>query len=336
MRFHSPGGPEVLSYEDAPNPSLGPGEALVKVKACGVNRIDIWTRSGRYAAPLPHILGADVAGEVASVYPGVTEVRKGDPVIVYPVLYDGTCHFCQNKQFNRCVRVGLLGTASDGGYAEFIRAPAADLVNIGELDFKTAASLPVNFGTTWNGLASRAGVGPGDIVLVWAPGSGVGYAAIEISKFLGARVIATSSSDEKLQFAKTLGADFAINYKEEDLVERVSVLTEGLGVSAAFDQIGGETWGKSLACLRKGGRMISFGLTSGATAEIDVGRVYRNELGILGSFGCLKEDLVQVLSLASKGILKPRIFREMPLQSAREAHEILQSRKVQGKILLIP
>jgi len=334
--FRATGGPEVLSYEDAPEPKDGPGEALVKVKACGVNRIDIWLRTGRYKASLPHILGTDIAGEVASVGDGAFGVSVGDPVVVYPVLSDGKCPYCLAGKPNLCVSRGFVGTISDGGYAEYVKVPASNLLKLDKLDFKTAASLPVNFGTALNGLAARANVGPGDSVLVLGAAGGVGHAAVQVSKLLGATVIAVVGSDEKRRFVKSLGADHSVNYNTEDLVERARSLTGGMGVSVVFDHVGGDTWKKSIECLARGGRMVTLGLTSGPTSEVDVRRVYQDQLSILGTYAFPKEMLVQVLGLAADGKLRPQTFREMPLSSARKAHELLESREIQGKIVLVP
>jgi NADPH:quinone reductase-like Zn-dependent oxidoreductase len=334
--FHSPGGLEVLSYEEAPDPKPGAGEAVVRVKACGVNRIDIWVRSGRYKANLPHVLGTDVAGEVEALGPGTTGLERGTPVVVYPVLSDGTCPYCLMGAPNRCISRGLVGVASDGGYAEFVKVPASCLMELRGLDFKTAAALPVNFGTAWNGLFSRARVGPGDTVLVWGAAGGLGHAAIQVSKHLGARVIAAVSSDEKLSFVESLGADVGINYAGSNIVEEVRAATEGYGATVVFDHIGGDTWATSLECLAKGGRLVTVGLTSGPRSDVDVRRVYQDELGIVGTYSCRKEELIAVLELTAKGKFRPAVKAELPLHSASEAHKILESRAIQGKILLVP
>jgi NADPH:quinone reductase-like Zn-dependent oxidoreductase len=336
VRFHTQGGPEVLIFEEAPTPKLSPGEVLVRVRATGVNRIDIWVRNGRYKTYVPHILGTDVAGEVSEVAPGVTNVKKGDRVVLYPVLSDGTCRYCRAGRPNRCVNIGLLGSAADGGYAEFVKVPSGNVVGIEELDFKVAAALPVNFGTSWNALVSRTTVGPGDEVLVWGAGSGLGHAAIQIAKLFGARVIATAGNEDKLKLARSLGADHTINHNTEDVPETVKKLTDGLGATVVFDHIGGDTWSKSLDSLAKGGTLISIGLTSGPTSNVDVGKFYRSELNLAGTYAFRKQDLTSVLKLASEGRLKPHIYREFPLEAAQEAHRILERRQQFGKILLLP
>ena len=335
-RFHAPGGPEVLVYEDAPNPQLADGEALVWVKACGVNRVDIWARTGRYSTRLPHILGTDVAGEVIQVSHGVTNVTPGSQVVAYPVLHDGTCKYCLTGRPNRCERIGLLGVASDGGYAEYVKVRAEDLLPTRGLDFKSAAALPVNFGTAWNGLVTRAGLKAGDIVLVWGAGSGVGYAAVRVAKLLGAKVIATAGNEAKLKLAVSQGADYTVNHSTEDVPERVKELTGGQGADVVFDHVGAQTWQKSIAALAKGGVLVSLGVTTGEEAGVNIGRVYRSELTIAGTYAFTKDDLTKVVKLASQRRLVPHIHRELPLSSAAEAHRIMEAREQFGKILLIP
>ena len=334
--YHAPGGPEVLSFEDVPDPVPGPGEALVRVKACGVNRIDVWARSGRYKTSLPHVLGTDIAGEVVSTGPGTGGVSEGEHVVVYPVLSDGKCAYCLQGMPNMCLSRGFVGVATDGGYAEYVKVPVANLVPIGKLDLKAAAAMPVNFGTAWKGLASRAAVGPKDTVLVWGAAGGLGYAAVQVAKFLGARVIAIVGDDKKAGFIESEGADFVVNHRTQDIVEGVRAFTGGLGASVVFDHVGGDTWAKSVECLARGGRMVTLGLTSGPTSEVDVRRVYQDELKIIGTYGQLKEDLQHVLNLAAEGKLRPSISREMSLRSAGEAHRMIESRSVQGKLLLVP
>jgi len=336
VRFHSQGGPEVLVYEDAPDPQLSSGEALIWVKACGVNRVDIWARNGRYKTNLPHILGTDVAGEVVKVSHDVTSVGPGSRVAVYPVLHDGTCRYCLAGHPNMCSKIGLLGVAADGGYAEYVKVRAADLHSIYNLDFKVAAALPVNFATAWNAFVTRAHVKPGDFVLIWSVGSGLGHAALQIAKFFGAKVIATASTDEKLKLASSLGADFTANEVTENVVEKAKSITGGYGVDIVFDHAGAQTWQKSIDSLAKGGVMLSMGVTSGEDSNVNIGKIYRPELTVAGTYASTIEDLGTVIKMASQKRLRPRIYKELPLQSAQEAHRILEAREQFGKILLIP
>ncbi|MDG6921541.1 MAG: zinc-binding dehydrogenase [Nitrososphaerota archaeon] len=334
VRYHSPGGVEVLKLEEAPDPEAGRGEALVRVLACGINRIDVWARSGRYKTSLPHIAGTDITGEVVSIGLGTKGVEPGARVLVYPVLTDGTCVYCRLGNPNLCLARGFVGIATDGGYAELVKVPAANLLPLGDLEPKTAAALPVNFGTAWNGLVTKANVGEWDTVLVWGAAGGLGHAAVQIAKHFGARVIAAVGDERKSQFVKSLGADAVVDSKSHDFVERVRSLTDGFGASVVFDHVGGDTWPTSFDCLARGGRMVTLGLTSGVKSEVDVRRVYQDELKLMGVYGQSMDDIRSVMELTAAGRLKPSIYRELPLSAAREAHEIMESRQVQGKILL--
>ena len=308
---------------------------MVRVAACAVNRLDIWARSGRYPTQLPHILGTDVSGEVVDAGTGVVGVEKGTHVVVYPVISDGTCQFCLKGMPNLCLRRGFVGIATDGGYAELVKVPEANVIPTGTVEPKLAAAMPVDFGTAWSGLA-KAKVGAGDVVLVWGAAGGLGHAAVQISKSLGAEVIAGVNGATKAGFVKSLGADHVIDYGSVDIVEATKSLTGGLGASVVFDHVGGETWGKSVDCLARGGRLVSLGLTSGPKSEVDVRRVYSDELKIMGVYGQSKADIANVLKLAADGKLTPSIYKELPLSSAKEAHEVVESRGVRGKVLLLP
>ncbi|MDE1857624.1 MAG: zinc-binding dehydrogenase [Thaumarchaeota archaeon] len=336
VRYHSTGGKEVLAYEDAPDPVPGPGEVVLRVAACAVNRIDVWARSGRYKTSLPHILGTDFAGEVVSAGPGVEGVGPGTRAVCHPVVSDGTCLYCRRGKPNLCLGRGFVGIATDGGYAELVRVPAANLLPTGPLDLKVAAAMPVDFGTSWNGLVSKAKVGPDDVVLVWGAAGGLGHAAVQIAKMLGAEVIAAVGDSSKSEFVKSLGADHVVDYSSNDIVQAVKSITGGIGASVVFEHVGGETWGRSIECLARGGRMVTLGLTSGPKSEVDVRRVYSDELAIMGTYGQSKSDLARVLELAAEGKLAPSIHAELPLSAASDAHEIVESRKVMGKVLLLP
>lgn len=335
VRYHSVGGPEVLVYEEVNTPAPGKGEALVKVAACSVNRLDVWARSGRYKTVLPHVLGTDIAGEVVAVGPGTSGLEVGSEVVVFPVMSDGTCAYCSQGLPNLCVARGFVGVATDGGYADFVSVPSSNLVPTGGVRLKDAALMPVDFGTAWRGLA-KAKVGHGDTVLVWGAAGGLGHAAVQVAKYLGAEVIAAVGDGRKSKFVESIGADSVVDYSTEDIVARVRSLTGGLGATVVFDHVGGDTWGKSIDSLARGGRMITLGLTSGPKSEVDVRRVYSDELSIVGAYGQSKADVERVLELVSEGKLRPRVHRELPLSSAREAHQILESRAVQGKLLLTP
>ena len=336
-RFHTPGDSSVIRYEDVDDPSPARGEILVRVGACGVNRIDVWLRSGRYQTHLPHILGTDVAGEVAEVSSDVKNFQIGDRVLLDPVLSDGNCVYCLNGHPNQCLNVGLIGAAIDGGYAEYVKIRASNAINLADdLDFETGAAIPVNFATAWAGLVTKAHVGNKHTVFVWGAGSGVGTAAIQISKMFGATVIATASSDEKLAMARKLGADSVVNHRKENVAEHVRKLSGGLGASVVLDHVGETTWPISVDCLSKGGILLTLGATTGVNAKMDVGKIYRNEIKVFGVYGFTREDLMQVLEKVRESKLRPVIYKKMPLSSASEAHRILESGGNFGKILLLP
>jgi NADPH:quinone reductase-like Zn-dependent oxidoreductase len=240
--MHQRGGPEVLRYEDFPTPEPGPGEALVRVRACGLNHLDVFTRRGEQGrrVKLPHILGVETAGEVAALGEGVTDLRVGDRVVSGPGIWCGQCEFCRAGQENMCAERLIVGLDVHGGYAEYIKLPAYALAPLPEgVSFEGGASTLVAFGTAWHMLVDRAALEPGETLLVLAAGSGVGMAAVQMGKYLGARVIATASTDEKLARARDLGANETINYTQQPRFARaVRKLTDGRGADVVFEHVG--------------------------------------------------------------------------------------------------
>ncbi len=309
---------------------------MIRVGSCGVNRFDTKIRAGAFKTYVPHILGTDFAGEITEVAPGVPTVKVGDRVVVYHIMNDESCLNCLSGNQNRCEQSHMIGAFSDGGYSESMRVRASNVLGIGELDFRVAACLPMNFATAWNGLVSKAGIGPYDTILVWAAGSGIGSAAIKIAKLFGARVIATASSANKLNKAAEIGADHTINHSTDDVSAKVMAFTNNKGVTIAFDHVGNGGWSRSIDSLAKGGTLVALGVTGGAKTEVEVSKVYHKELNIRGVYGCSKGDLKSVIALANEGRLRPVIFREMPLEDAVEAHRIVEAGDKFGKILLKP
>lgn len=334
--LHQFGGPEVLSYEEVKTPEPGKGEVLIRVEACSINRIDSWFRSGRYKTSLPRILGADIAGYVEKVGEGVVGFSKGEKVVVYTVLSDGTCYYCMRGKRNRCVNVGFVGGVIDGGYAEYVKIPSYNLLKYENLSPELTSCLPVDFGTALNSLRSIGRIDPEDFALVLGASGGLGHAYVQLLKLLGLTVIAASSDERKIEFLKSLGADYAVNYKTEDLVSKVMEITGSLGVGIVVDHSGRETWNTSLALLRKGGIMITAGITTGDETTVNIPKVYRNELKIQGVYSYNKEDLLTAISLASKGKIKPYVFKVFKLQDAAWAHRILESGEFLGKLVLKP
>ncbi len=337
--FHEQGGPEVLRYEDTPRPEAGPGEAVIKVLACGVNNLDLRVREGRVPGkvPMPHISGSEPAGEIAELGTGVKGFSVGQMVAIMPYLFCGQCEFCQAGAENECVRGDILGLMSQGAYAEYVKVPASSLVPLPEgVDAISAAAVGLAAITAWHMLIERAKLQPGEDVLIHAAGSGVGSAAIQIAKMAGARVIATAGSAEKLQRGRELGADDVINYNEQDFAQEARRLTGKRGVHVVFEHIGQATWEKSIASLGRRGRLVICGTTSGAEGKIDLWSFFAKELTFYGSYGGTRRNLAQLLKLVADGRFKPVVYRTLPLESVADAQEIMAARKHFGKIIITP
>ncbi len=337
--FRRHGGPEVLEYAEAPDPSVGPGEILVRVKACSVNHLDLWIREGipAYRISLPHIPGADVAGVVERVGAKVTRVAVGDRVVLAPGLSCGRCEWCRMGADNRCVSYGIRGATVPGGYAELVQASAGDAVPLPEgLGFETAAAFPLVFLTAWHMLVGRARLREGERVLIHAAGSGIGHAAVQIAKYLKATVYATVGSDDKRAKAQALGAEAVINYRRERVEERLKTLTEGRGVNVVFEHVGPATWEGSVRSLATGGRLVTCGATSGPTVSLDLRYVFSRQLSILGSMMGTRRELDLLVQLVASRALNPVIDSVLPLHEARAAHERMGSRDLFGKLILVP
>lgn len=332
------GGPEVLQVEEVPTPAPGPGEVLVRVYACGLNHLDLYTRAGEQGrkARLPHVLGLEPAGEIAALGERVEGWRVGDRVLVGAFIVCGACEFCQAGMDNLCRRRKILGVDRWGGYAEYVVAPAANLMRLGpRLSFEEAAAVQAAFGTAWHMLVNRARLRPRETVLVLAAGSGIGTAAIQIAKHFGCRVIATASSDEKLEKARALGADVGINYRERPRFSlQVLEATGGRGADVVFEHVGSETWKESVASLAFRGRLVFCGSTTGRWGQTDLWGVFYKEAEILGSFGATRADFQAVMERVEQGIFRPVIDRVFPMEEAAEAHRYLEARRVFGKVVL--
>jgi NADPH:quinone reductase-like Zn-dependent oxidoreductase len=337
--FRRHGGPDVLEYADVPDPSPAAGDILVRVKACALNHLDCWIRQGipSYQIALPHISGCDVAGVVERLGPNVTEFRTGDRVVLTPGLSCGTCDACRAGRDNWCASFGIRGAATDGGYAELTVARARDAVRLPDgVSFEQAAAYPLVFLTAWHMLISRAKLQAGETVLVHAAGSGVGHAAVQIAKHIGARVFSTVGAEAKIAKATTLGADHVINYQQEDFEIRVKDLTQRRGVDVVFEHIGLETWERSLRLLAKGGRLVTCGATSGPNVSLDLRYVYSRELIILGNYMGTRAEFDAVTQRIFEGVLHPVVDTTFPLREARAAQERMLARNVFGKLVLQP
>ena len=333
------GGLEKLEYADVPDPEPGPGQVVIKVGACSINRtLDIETRQNGYMNPnLPHIGGTDPAGEVVSVGAGVQRTKVGDRVAANPLFFCGTCTPCSNGRFNICERPSVFGVHHQGGFAEYAAVPESNLIPLPEaMSFDQAAAIALSYTTAWHLLVGRAGVGPTDTVLILASGSGLGVAGTQIASLSGARVIAAAGSDAKLERSRRLGADETINYTNTDFSEAVKELTGGRGVDVVFENIGTDTWDKSIASLAKGGRLVTCGVHGGAAAEINIRMLYFREISLLFSVGAVPSEVNQVFDLAGRGKLEAVIDSAFPLRDMVAAQERLLSRDIFGKVIVHP
>ncbi|SNZ10895.1 zinc-binding dehydrogenase [Hydrogenobacter hydrogenophilus] len=331
------GGVEHLDYvEDFPMPEIREDEVLIKVKATALNHLDIWVRKGALAIKpeLPHILGSDVSGVVERVGNLVRNVKEGDEVIVSPGLSCGVCYECLSGRDNLCRYYDILGLKTKGGYAEYVKVPARNVIpKPKNLSFEESASYPLTFLTVWNALVRKGQIKPYSKVLIWAGSSGVGVAGIQIAKLMGAFVVATAGSEEKARRCKDLGADLVINHYQEDVPKRVrEVFKEGVDV--VMDHVGEQTFSKSIECLKKGGKLVFFGTTTGSNANIDIRYLFVREIELIGTYMGPSADLLKISELFERGLLKPVVDKVFHLSQAREAHEYLEASKHFGKVIL--
>lgn len=335
--FRAHGGPDKLSYEDLPTPTIGPEEVLVRVKACALNHLDIWIRQGNpaYPMPLPHVSGSDVAGIVEEVGAQADHVTVGQRVFVSPGISCWKCEHCLAGRDNFCRSYSLLGAMMHGGYAEYVKVPFRNVLPIPEnLSFEQAAAFPLVSVTASHMLFAQARLQHGETVLIMGGGSGVGTMAIQMAKLAGARVITTVGSDDKIPKAVILGADAVINHTTEKVAERVKLLTEGRGVDVVIEHIGPEVWDTCLQSLAKGGRLITCGATTGAEVKLDLRYLYSRQFTIKGSYMGTRAELVKAAELMGQGRLISVIDRTYQLKEARAAQEQMLSRRFFGKIVL--
>jgi NADPH:quinone reductase-like Zn-dependent oxidoreductase len=337
LRAH--GGLDQLRVEELADPQPAPGGVVVRVKAVALNHLDIWVREGLpgLKVSFPHVLGADIAGVVEAVARGVDGVTAGDEVVVNPGVSCGRCEACLSGDDVLCRGYRILGEHIAGGYAERVAVPAANLLpKPRRLSFEEAACVPLVFLTAWHALVARAALRPGETVLIHAAGSGVGSAAIQIAKVLGAKVIATAGSEAKCDRGRLLGADHVVNYATHDFLAEVRRLTAKRGVDVVFEHVGKATWEQSLLALARGGRLVTVGATTGYDPPTDLRHVFYRSLSVLGSTMGSKGELFQVLRLVDEGRLGPVLDRVLPLAQAGEAQKLMEDRAQFGKIVLTP
>jgi NADPH:quinone reductase-like Zn-dependent oxidoreductase len=337
--FDRTGGPEVLELREVPDPKAAADEVVLDVKAVGMNHLDLWVRSGAIGleVEMPHILGSDVVGVAREVGAGVRHVKPGDKVLVLPTLSCGTCAQCMAGDDNLCRFYDLVGRRRNGGYAERVAVPGANCLPYPEnLSWEQAAAVPVVFLTAWHMLVTRARLAPGEDCLVIGAGSGVGSAAVQMARLLGARVIATAGSEAKLERAKALGAHEVVNHRSADVTAEVRRLTGKKGVEVVFEHVGGPIFEQSVAALARNGRLVTCGATIGHRVSLDLNVLFGRHLSLLGSWMGRKSELLQALEFVRAGALVPVVDTVLPLEKAREAHERLESGATFGKVVLLP
>ena len=337
VRIHQFGGPEVLTYEDVTDPQPRKDEVLVRMRACALNHLDIWVRKGLPGVKLPHILGSDIAGEVVEVGEYISGFKTGERVLLAPMHFCGRCAKCVAGLQNQCREFTVLGNAVDGGNCALIAVPAANVIPIPDnIDFNHAASVPLVFLTAWHMLVGRAGVRPGQTVLVLGASSGVGIAAIRVAKLFSCRVITTAGDESKLEKARLLGADFGINHYQQKISEEVRKITNKEGVDIVVEHVGAATWDESFKSLKPNGTLVTCGATTGPNVGIDLRFLYSRQLTLLGSYMGTMGELHEVLAHVFAGRLKPVVDRVFPLKELRAAHEYLEKSAMFGKIVVNP
>ena len=333
------GAPGKLELREVADPVAGASEVVVRVRACGLNRLDLWHEQGELPIPLPtpRTPGCEIAGVIERVGAIVAGWQPGDRVAIQSNLFCGKCEFCQQGEESICVVGRILGVQVDGGFAEKVLVPANSLVRLPDnLDFTTSAALTLAGSTAMHMLTSRTTVKPGDWVLVMGGNSGVGSAAIQIAKGLGARVISTGSSEAKRQLALALGADHVVDHSAATWPKDVRQITSRRGVDLVIEHIGGDVLLQALQCLARNGSVVTCGATAGKTVPLDLWPLFVKQQRIIGSYGRNRTDMQRTLDWAAAGKLKAVIDRTLPLDRTREAFNLLRERQVNGKIVITP
>jgi NADPH:quinone reductase-like Zn-dependent oxidoreductase len=331
------GGLDRVKVEEVTEPKPHKDEVILNVKSAGLNHLDIWVRKGRpgLKVAMPHILGSDAAGVVAAVGDNVTKVKVGDEVVLNPGLSCGLCEYCRRGQQSECFSFGIVGMSRQGTFAEYVAVPAQNIYpKPAYMNFDQAGTFILVCLTAWRMLFTRAQLRPGETLLIHGIGGGVALCALQLAKLIGACVIITSSSDSKLTRAKQIGADHTINYKAVDVVERVKDITSGRGVDVVIDTVGAATWPIDFSAVRRGGKIVLCGITTGAKAETNLQALYWNQLTIMGSTMGSDEDFRRMLQAVTIAKLKPVIDSVEPLENIRVAMGKMEAGEQFGKIVL--
>ncbi len=336
--FHEFGHSDVLRLEELPDPEPGPGEVVVDVTASALNHLDVDVREGvsRFPVEPPHVPGVEPVGRLSSIGPGVEGWEVGDRVAPYLIAVCGSCRYCRSGRESLCTAPAwFIGMGSGGGYAEKVVCKTSQLTRVPDTvtDVEAAAS-NIAFGTAWHMLVTRARIRPGETVLINSVGSGIGSAAVQVAKLAGAFVIGNSSRDDKLDRARELGLDVGINYTTQDVAEEVLKITNGHGVDVVYEHVGGELFQKGLDSLAKDGRLVICGAHSGEVVPFDIIPFFRRQLSVIGSFVFDRREVETCFELVGRGLLKPQVAATFPLEQAREAMDLMESREFFGKIVL--
>ena len=338
IRIHEHGGVDKLRYEDAADAKISaPKDVIVQLETAALNHIDIWVRMGATGMkiPMPHILGADGAGVIVELGSEVKSVRSGDKVCLYSFTGCGECEFCLSNRDFMCIRVRSLGERLDGTYAQYVKVAPENCFPVPSyMTFDEAAAFPLVFVTVWRMLVTNARLQPGETLLIIGIGGGVASAALQVAKRMGARVIVTSGSDEKLERAQALGAEHGINHRRKNFADEVKLLTDNRGVDVVLDSVAGEVWQKSLNSLAHGGRLVTCGATAGGEPNDDVNTMVSKELKIYGSTLGSREDFRELLSFLDATQIHPIIDRKFPLKETRDAQQRMEEARQFGKIVL--
>ncbi|OFX15785.1 MAG: NADPH:quinone reductase [Armatimonadetes bacterium RBG_16_58_9] len=335
--FHEHGGLENLKYEDVPTPEPQEGEVLIDVKACGVNHVDKWIRlDGKKKLPMPHITGTEVAGEVAVVGSGVRGIGVGQCVAVSHWWTCGSCEWCLKGEESLCVSGKIVGMEVQGGFAEYMVAPATHVLPLPEgVCFTDAAAVLVSTVTAWHMMVARAGIKAGEDVLVLGADGGVGSSAIQIAKLHGARVIATTHGTENARRAREMGVDYVVDIEQADFLDEALKFTSGRGVDLVVEHVGAATWEKSVSSMARNGRLVVCGDTTGRQVTDDIHVLFRKQLSLIGSMGGTRRDIMDVLRLVQHGKIRPVIYKTYPLDKVPEAERIIEARQHFGKMIIV-
>jgi len=335
--FEKHGENDVLQYGERPIPTMGVGDVTVRVKAAALNHLDVWVRRGLpgIPIPLPHIGGSDVVGVVEKVGDDVVEWKVGDEVLVDPSMNPVEDEFTRRGERTLSPSYKILGEHLDGGLSEYVVVPSGNLLQKPtSLSWEEAAACPLVFQTAWRAVVSRGRLRPGEWMLVHGATGGVASIVVQIGNMMGARVIATVSTQEKADLARELGAHHIINYREEDFSRAVRRITGKRGVDLVIENVGADTWMGSLRSCCKGGRIVTYGATTGAMPQTQLQIIFFNQLEIIGSTMGTRQDLVDALQMVEEGRIRPIISRVLPLSQAAEGYALLEERKVLGKVVI--